>query len=538
MTVTRRKFVNTCGQIGVAAAVAPLLPFNKRLEAMPTIQDSRHRNLVEASLAAAKSAGADYADVRLTFTDELLAGQANPRRSQSMTFGVRALVSGFWGFASSPVWDVDEAARLGRSAVQQARVNVIGNPREVELAPVPDSADRTGHWAMPVKDDPFQLHYDEIYDFIQALHIYLGGLANEKYLTRQRMISCVFVRQDKAFGSTSGQFLTQRIYNTRGGIGFQVQSRADDSTVPVSIEQISGAGLGFEYWRDQPLRDYIREAFEDAIEQLLLPIKPVDVGRFNTLISQAGIASLLSQTIGASTEIDRALGYEANAGTTSYITEPTEMIGNLKVGSSLLSVTADRSEPGAIGTVKWDDEGITPHQFDLVRDGVLSDMQTNREGAGWLRSVYEASNKPFVSHGCAYAPDAIYAPMIHSANLSMAPGANSGDTLETLREGMDEGIEFHRPQFNMDQQQMTGLLTGVCFEIKNGKRVARYADAGVLFRTSEMWNGIIALGGSDSVRKYGHGSSKGQPSQVSYHGASAPPAIIKELTVVDVKRKA
>lgn len=540
MNISRRNIIagGALATIGTGLVSRSLLAMPEAVGDSGSLnQDSRHRNLVETSIDAARSAGAAYADARLSFTDELTAGQPNPGRSQSMTFGVRALVDGYWGFAASPVWSVDEAARLGRAAVQQARANILGKPREVELAPIPSSAERTGHWTMPVKYDPFQMSYEEIYDYLTSLSIYMGRLRIGEFQTRRRMLSCRFIRQDKAFGSSNDQFFTQRIYRSLGGIRFEVESTVGKGGALAVVDEISGAGLGFEYWRDRPIRRYIREAFEEAAAQIQLPVKPVDIGRFNILINQTGMSSLLTQTIGMSTELDRAMGYEANAGSTSYISDPNEMIGTLQIGSPMLSVTADRDEPGALGTVKWDDEGVSPGRFDLVRNGVLVDMQTNREGAGWIKSVYESQGKPFVSHGCAYTSDSILSPMIHSANLSMHPGASTASTLETMRQSMDDGIEFYKPTISMDHQQMTGMAYGSCFEIKNGKRVASYRNAGLIFRTSEIWNGLIDVGGAESIKKYGVSSTKGQPANIGFHAISTPPAVVKELSVIDTLRK-
>ena len=125
-------------------------------EPVPPIQDPRLKALALRAVDAARAAGASYADVRLshTRTRSFAPSIRQIRDGESMVVGARALVDGYWGFASSPVWSPEELARLGREAVHQAKANAIGPARVVELAPAPAVAD--GHWVMPVVIDPLE----------------------------------------------------------------------------------------------------------------------------------------------------------------------------------------------------------------------------------------------------------------------------------------------------------------------------------------------------------------------------------------------
>jgi TldD protein len=533
MMYPRRTIVKGAAAL-VAASALPrraMALLGARPEPVPPIEDPRLKKLTDASLDAARKAGANYADARLTFTETMIHQINAPIREETMHFGVRALVDGYWGFASSPVWNIDEAARLGEAAVRQARANHLGQEREVNLVPLADMT--SGHWTMPVKDDPFAIHPHEIRDYLYGLQRFI---MRQKYI-RRTMVGGVFVRQERAFASTEGQFCTQRLYRTQGTVYFSLEHEGKGGTA--TLMQVTPAGKGFEHLRDQPLRDYVMQEHASIQEDWKLPVKPIDVGRYDILLDSWAMSGLVSQTVGAASELDRALGYEANAGGTSYITDPNEMIGTFKVGSSLVSITGNRSEPGGAGTVHWDDEGVRPRDFTLVNNGVLQDMQTMREGAGWLASYYQRKNLPLASHGCAYADNAMSPPLTHCANLSLRPSSDDAATYATLLAGMEKGIAFKRAFFSMDFQQVTGMGTGeVSYEVKNGKRTAVLADAGMIFRTPELWNGIVALGGATSAERFGHVGTKGEPAQQGYHSVTAPPAVIKDMTIIDVKRKA
>jgi len=347
--------------------------------------------------------------------------------------------------------------------------------------------------------------------------------------------SAAFLVQEKAFASTSGSYCTQRLYRTEGIYSHLMHK--DGKTSGTAVDVLSPAGMGWELFRDQPLRELMQRAMEQTLADMALPEKPIDVGRYDVVLGASGIANILSQSIGSATQLDRALGYEANAGGTSYLIDPFEMLHTYKIGTPLLNVSANRDESGAANTVKWDDEGVAPDRFTLVKDGILADFSTTREAAGWLRDSYTRANAPVRSHGCAYAPSAVSSPLAHTPNLTMLPGSDSVG-FDELVSTMVRGMAFRDFKTSMDFQQLNGFVRGSAFEVKNGKRVANIPGAGILFRTPEFWKGVSALGGQSSARRYGIEAIKGEPPQRGYHSVTAVPVLVKDMTVIDPFRKA
>ena len=82
------------------------------------------------------------------------------------------------------------------------------------------------------------------------------------------------------------------------------------------------------------------------------------------------------------------------------------------------------------------------------------------------------------------------------------------------------------------------LGLGRVYEVKDGKLVARLFGAGFLFRATELWKGVKAVGGAESARRYGVSADKGEPAQRTYHSVTAPPAVLEQVTFVDIMRKA
>ncbi len=528
MLYSRRNLLKSTGAVGMSTLVASKSELLTATAKYP-LEAVDRKQIVDAAIEAAVSSGATYADARLTHIGNLRISGLSHTRSENMAFGIRALYQGYWGFAASPVWSNEEAVRLGQAAVAQAKANVLGRERITQLAPLEIT---NGHWEMPIKDDPFSMHLDEIIDFGNGLSSYAISL---KFM-RTFFHIFEFSRTNKIFGSSLGQYTTQTLYQSSANMGIRVSDSTEEADG--IIEEISPAGLGFEYFRDRPLREYVRICHEEAVQDLKLPRKPIDPGRYNVLIDQSGVGSLLNQSIGSATEIDRVFGFEANSGGTSYITEPETMLNSFKIGSSLLNVFCDRSEPGSVGRVKWDDEGVEPVRYDLVKGGTLINLQTNREGASWIKDHFQSTGQPLKSFGSANAPSALDAQIVHKADMYLRPD-QSTLTRDDLREDIDEGIELRIPAVSMDFQQVTGWARGGrAYEISKGKRISRLGNAGMLFRTSELWSNMIRLGGQDSVRYYGLKSSKGQPNQTIASGVYVPPVLFKEMTFIDIKRKA
>lgn len=529
MYLTRRSIL-TSGSIIAAGALAP------KAHSVDLTTDSSFegkayiRELASIALNAAQGSGADYADVRLTFDDIIRKGGIGLEREGHLSVGVRSLVDGYWGFSAGPIWEKDEVARLGRTSAELAK-NTVGKVRQLELG---EGRVEVGHWSMPIKDDPFKMHPDEIEDFFKSLDRYINRLRN----TRVSPSHAEFRRQDKAFASTDGSYLTQRLYLTSGNISFEVSSPLGNFRLSEHVDAITAAGAGFEYFRDQPLRDIIRELHESASRDVRLPLRPVEVGRHSVLLTEKMVAELAGKTLGLATELDRILGYEANGVGTSYITDPLSMINHLSIGSNSLKITANRSDSGGAASSCWDDEGERSAPFDIVSDGILRGVQANRETRGWmsLQGVDGIENK--VATGNAIAFNSLHFPVVQCSNLNVNSGEGSSGNYQTLTDEIEQGFRFRDMNIHVDWQQSTGFGHGIAVEVLNGKSVALVPNAGVLFRTLELWKSIKRFSSPGTSRMFGFSSIKGQPNQSCHFSVTSPAAIADEATVIDIMRKA
>lgn len=537
--VTRRRFLAASATTALAAATlrSRVASAQRPFPRPYIVGDPDPHDLAARAIDAARAAGASYADARLTDTQTDSYYNGKPvENGQDLGIGVRVLVDGVWGFQSSAVWTPDEAARLARQAVAQAKAtakaNAGGTPHHVELGPPPPTV--KGTWVMPVKVDPFTVSLGEKIDYTNYV---LEHAAN---YTIDAAVSYLWIemsRQIKTFASIDGSAWSQTTYVSEGQLGAGYRDNFVQRLRPGGMyyDAWTPAGKGWEMFADAPLSEDLPRLFDEA-EQTRHTV-PVEADRYEAVFSAHAMAALLDGTVGAATELDRALGYEANADGTSYLNEPLEMLGTLSIGSPILNITGNRSLPGGAATVQWDDESVVPRDFHLVKDGTLVDFQTTREQASWLAPYYKKTGQVPASHGCAGSVSALTLTMQQTPNLQLMPSATE-TSFETLVASVKKGVAVITMEPNMDQQQLNGLGYGKIRKIVNGKLGPYLDGAGVLFHAPEIWKNVNALGGTKEARWFGYRRWKGQPIQRMTHSVGAVPARIHDVDIIDIMRQA
>jgi TldD protein len=530
--VTRREFLRA-GSLAALAAGAGGPRLRRALvtpvDVAPRAGDPTLHALAMAALDAARSAGAAYADVRLTVTRTQSFMYASPPvDAEHVEVGVRALAQGSWGFAASPDWTLDVLARLGRDATAQAKANAWRGAPPVELGDPPPPA--TGTWVMPVERDPFTVAVEEKLDYIRAAEAYARTFRNGAASS-----VIVFERQERTFASTDGAFCTQTVYDSLGHQSFFSVAVSDPVTYHTG-RRLAGfvgpTGAGYEVLERGRLLDLIPQLYEEATRQLTP--KPFDIGRYDVVFDASAMATLVDATIGTALELDRALGLEANAGGTSYLAPPARVLGSA-VASPLLTITGDRSMPGGAATVKWDAEGVAPAEFTLVDQGIATAYATDRALASALPAPHRGGGATLRSLGCAAAESAGSVPLIYTPNLTVRP-ARDGGSFEDLVADVADGFAIVGGRVYMDYQQLTGEGEGeVVYRIRRGKLAEVVAGAAYLFRSPTLWQSLVALGGAESAATYGMTREKGEPSQSTVHSVRAVPARFKDVSLVELR---
>ncbi len=522
----------------VLAAGAAFTGFPSLAEAYPArfAADPAVRELAMRALDAAKLAGASYADVRIHRNRNQSVSTREQRvtgleDSETFGFGVRVLAQGAWGFAGSRDLTAAEVDRVARLAVAQAKANALAAARPVTLAPVESFPDVS--WRSPIEIDPFDVPIEDKVALLLAANQAALGVRGARFVTS----SVFFVREEKTFASTEGTFTSQTVYRSFPQMSVTaVSSDGSDFQVRNSTP-VQPMGLGYEHVRDSRLVENAPAWAEDAVQKLTA--KPVQPGRYDLVLLPSHLFLTIHESIAHPTELDRILGYEANFAGTSFISPLENFLGTFRYGPEFLNIQGERSAPGALATVGWDDEGVKPDEYLIVKDGVLNDLQTTREQAPMLADWYRKTGQPVRSHGNSYAQSWDDVQFQRMPNVNLLPHPERDVSLEELVSDVRDGILIEgRGSYSIDQQRYNAQFGGQVFhEIKNGKVGGMLKDVAYQIRTPEFWNAMDLIGGKSTYFVGGtFNDGKGQPSQSNAVSHGCVPTRHRKINVINTGR--
>jgi TldD protein len=499
--------------------------------------DPAIRELAMLALDAAKGAGAQYADVRFSrnrsqslFTRERRVQGIND--NDTFGFGVRALVDGSWGFAASSDVARDDVSRVARQAVLQAKANRAAQLKPVVLAPATPTPN--GEWKSPIAVDPFTIAIEEKAALLLAANDAALKVSGARFVNS----AMFFLREEKTFASTDGTFTAQTIYRTQPSMTVTAVSADFSDFQSLQSTDVQPMGLGYEHVTNAKLVENAPRWAELAVQKL--SAKPVEVGRYDLLLHPTHLGLTIHESIAHPTELDRAYGFEANYAGTSFVAPPDKVLGKLRYGPELLNVVGDRAQPGSLSAIGWDDEGVKPDEFHIIRNGIVVDYQTTREQATWLDWWYKSQSKPTRSHGCSYAQSWSDVQFQRMPNVSLLPGEKDL-SWDDMIAATDKGIAIVGDgSFSIDQQRYNAQFGGQLFhEIKGGKIVGMLKDVAYQIRTPEFWSAMDMLGGKKSYQLWGaFGDGKGQPAQSNSVSHGCPPTRHRQVNVINTGRKA
>jgi TldD protein len=494
------------------------------------------KELMMAALDAAKSAGAGYADVRIgrqrqnfVFTREHQI--QNVVDTDSIGCGVRALVDGTWGFSATRTLTRDGVAAAAREAVAIAKATRAARDRPVVLTPTTVHPDVT--WKSAFTIDPWTISIEEKADLLLKANAEAMKVAGVKYV----FSGLFFVKEERNFASSEGSVIAQTAI--RSWPLMQITAVAPDfSDFQNRGNVVAPRGLGWEYVLQSDLPGNARKWGEEAAAKL--KAKPVEVGRYDLVLHPSHLWLTIHESIGHPSELDRALGYEANYAGTSFVSPPEKVLGKLRYGPEFMNIQGDRSQEGGLSTMGYDDEGVKPETFLIIKNGIFNDYQTTREQAAWLDWWYKQQGKEPRSHGCSYAQGWNNVQFQRMPNVSLLPGEKDLGWTDLIA-ATDRGIGIVGDgSFSIDQQRYNAQFGGqVFYEIRGGKIVGMLKDVAYQMRTPDFWNAMDMIGGKGSYELGGSFfDGKGQPGQVNAVSHGAVPARFRQINVINTGRKA
>jgi TldD protein len=472
-------------------------------------------DVAKQAAQAARVAGADYADARVVADDSESITVRNQAmegidRASSEGIGIRVLVDGYWGFAATARLEPGEIERTASLAVEVARA-ASRLPRDpVSLTEVEPAV---GTWHSPMQEDPFTVPLEEKVALLMEVTRRMQGVRGLAFAEG----GIDLFRRHTWLATSEGTAIEQTTVHSGAGIEAtalgegELQRRSFPNSFRGHV-----AAAGWEHVQKLGLIQESERIATEAVELLGAPECPSEV---TTLVLDSGQLELqIHESIGHPVELDRVLGMEEAYAGSSFV-RPQDR-GRLRYASDLVSITADASLPGGLGSFGWDDEGVPAQRTPIIVDGIFQDFISSRETAGVVGVP---------SSGSMRADGWQHLPLIRMTNISIEPREGTladiiGDTNDGvfMSTNTSWSIDDHRVNFQFGCE--------IAWRIERGRLTQLYRNPNYTGITTEFWRSCDAVGGREDWTLWGTPNcGKGQPGQTARVGHGATPARFRNV---------
>lgn len=455
-------------------------------------------DLVEAAVRR----GATYADARWVERQQEAVNVKDGEvegidRVSDSGVGLRVLHRGAWGFAATDR-PGDAQARLVDAALERAEASSRVQRRSVVLAP---AAPQRGTYRTPLRTDPFAIPLAERVALVREADAALRG-PNAKttragvtaYRTRKRLVT------------SEGTDVEQEMVETATTLNVLAVKAGAKPAQRYDMRNARQAGWEFVE-EERMVETAVR--YRDDVEAILSA--PLAVARPTTVVlDQPFLALLIHESCGHPTESDRVLEHEvAFAGTTFMWPDDR---GKLRYGSEHVSMTADATVPGGMGTFGWDDDGVPATRTQLIERGTFVGYLSSRETAGALGLP--------ASGGSSRAEGWQHFPLVRMVNVSLEPGPRK---YEDLTREIDDGLLLESPaSYSLDDKRQNFHFSAqVARVIRRGEIQGHVRGVAFQSLTPDFWGRCDGV--ADDWQLHGFLScAKGEPLQLMRvaHGAA------------------
>jgi len=458
----------------------------------------------------------NYADLRFVQSEEESIQAENGilssyNVSTNRGVGIRVLVNGAWGFAASNELDKQSLLKTTNKALDIAQASALTKKEEIGLA----SEDKhIATYITPVTKDPFKISHSEKIDLL---------VTSTKVMLKDRVKksegSLSFYKTHKIFLSTEGSEIEQTIFESGGGITAYAIGEGDfqKRSYPSSFGGDYSTS-GYEFIEEMKLLENAERVAEEANQLLVAPSSPTGIR--DIVLGGSQLALQVHESCGHPVELDRVLGKEISYAGGSFLTP--DKLNNFTYGSPEVTIVADATVPGGLGTFGYDDEGVPAAKTYLVNKGKF---------VGYLTSREDAFKLGLKSNGAARAENWNRIPLVRMTNINLLPGNLELDELiGDIKEGLY--LDYNKSWSIDDKRLNFQFGTEVAREIKNGKLGRLYKNAVYQGITPEFWKSCDGITHKKYWKVWGvPNCGKGQPEQVMHVAHGTSPARFRKVKV-------
>lgn len=477
---------------------------------------------LETVLSLLKQHNVDYADVRVhDIREEHFATENGQVQAMSATrtkgYGIRVFFAGALGFAGSQ--DFDQMEQTALDALAIARASRLAQRNPVELSPRQAVID---HYQTPIEIDPFTVSSKDKLALLFAAETEMRQAEKELFKTAG---SLDFRCEEKIFADSQGSYITQKLYQSGGGIEATAVNQEDiqKRTYPNSFRG-NYATAGYEFINKLGLVENAPRVAREA--RALLDAEECPSGIFDLVIDSSQMTLQIHESVGHPIELDRVLGYEAGFAGTSFLKPGME---GFQYGSKHVNIVADATCPGGLGTFGYDDEGIPAQRIPIITRGKFEHFLSSRDTAPQLGQE---------SNGTARADGWNRIPIVRMTNVNLLPGEME---LEALFAGIEYGLYLcTNKSWSIDDRRLNfQFACEIAHEIKDGKLTGKIFKNPIYTGiTPEFWKACDGVANEKHWQLFGTPNcGKGEPMQVARVGHGSSPSRFRKVKVgvADVK---
>ncbi len=449
--------------------------------------------LVEHAVERALSGGADYAEARYHRNEGLSLAMKNGVFEGMSTLdeqgiGIRVLVNGALGFASTNMMDKEKIDEAVEQAVKLARLSARVRKKKIEFS---EEEFHRVKYQVDMKINFMDLGTEVKSEYLKRID---GAVKDTGINVPMRFLSYEDRLEHRIFANSEGAWVDSVIPRVSVMYNLVVVENGKMAQAPFVVRAFTG---GLEYLNhDKPWDRATNEV--KTLKKMLDEGKATPEGTMDLVIAPEVSGIAVHESVGHPYESDRIFGREAAQAGESFVSP--QMLGE-RIGTDAVTVIEDPTIPGSYGFYLYDDEGVKARPRYLIRDGIITEFLTNREYAHMLGQK---------SNAAARAVNYDREPIVRMSNTYLAPGEHS---FEELVEDVKKGVFIKSfNEWNIDDRRFQQRYVGrEAYLIENGEIKGPVINPILEITTRALWSSVDAV--SREVEFYPGTCGKGEPMQ-------------------------
>jgi TldD protein len=460
------------------------------------------KGLLENIRDKAKRRGVQFMDVRL-FEEDSTTVMVQDRKAdkvsqgKSSSVGLRVLMDGAWGFASTDVMDSRSLDHCLQAALEMAKASTVrvAHPGAVaEIQPVVDVV------RVEVEKDPRSVPLEE--KVKRVLDYEKAGMD----CARDKLCNTIVSYRDtwtrETICNTAGTLIEQETIRT----AIQTVMTAVEGPVRQMAHEAFSEQVGFELLDRISSKVFTEKATQRAVS--LLSARRAPSGKFPVVLHPSITGLLVHEALGHNAEADHVFNGQS-------IIEGK--IGE-QIASERVTIMDDATIPRLNGSYRYDSEGVPGQKRIIIESGILK---------SYLHSLETAARFGVEPNGSARAMNGHCPPIVRMSNTFIAPGELP---FEEILKDIDEGIFMkggHWGYVFSERGQYT-CHSGEGWMIKNGQLGEHLRDVSFSGMTLETLMNIDAVSKDLEFLLPGRCGKSGQGMHIN---AGGPYVRVKEVVV-------